>query len=1099
MRNGYAVSKMLLLGSLLFAGFIIPESAWAQTGKIAGRVVEAGTGDPLPGVNVTLDGTSQGAVTDVDGYYTIINIRPDTYDLRASFIGYTPQVVPEVRVNVNLTVEINFDLSEQVIEGEEVIVTATRPIVQPDVSANVANLDPEQYQDLPVAGVSEVINLQAGIEPGLRVRGGGQNEVAFLVDGMSMRTGRDNSPFTNISFTSVEEMQVQTGGFNAEYGNLRAGLINVITKEPSATRYSADALIRFQPAQAKAFGGLPTDMDSYYIRPVLDEAVNMDGTGGWDVYTARQYNDFAGLTSIAGARQADGFDVNEQDLVELFKYQHRKDNTIQEPDYQADVTIGGPLLPVLSQKLGDLRFLASYRNTQTAYLYPQARDAYTSQTGQLKFVVNPRQGMKISLSGMIASERGVNNTQESADLRIWQGDVPAYPWNDGAQQVTGLNERGREIFSRDAFALANVDHRMLGADFTHTLSASTFYEVSLARVSTKYRSHFPNLRDDTRLENGVIVNDFWAENGEKLKDQAVCFGGDADLNGDGQVKAYCVGEEPFGFAAAGGNLFSGETTGGHWVKTRDTSDVAIWTGKFDLTSQVNRFMQIKTGVEAIYSNYEMRFARVNLQLVGPEPEAAFPWSEQPFQGGAYAQTKLEFQGLIANLGLRLDYFNANTDWWDYSPYDRALIGEIEDLDEAVDKKATKSQAALSPRLGLSFPVTENSKVYFNYGHFRQMLNPSDIFGVEQSRSGGINVIGNPSHPMPKTVAYELGYDQNLFDQFLFRVSGFYRDIRLQPRLVLYESVDELINYSTLQPWDYEDVRGAEFTLEKNRGKWIQGFINYTYLSTKEGDFGLANFYENSFRQQEYLRTSTDYRINAPIPEPFARFNAILLVPEDFGGSGFVNSVLGDLRVNLLGDWRAGQKFTWEGGGSLPELRNNVRWRSYYNVDLRFTKHVNTPYGGAQLFMDVANVFNFKHMYREAAFHPNKRDWEYYMWSLHLPGDTYEGFNEAGDPYPFVYGDDQPGDFRDPDTPFQPVEVVAALDADGVEPNDIAWFYSKEEGEEGYYRWNGSDWDEVPSGEVEEMLDKKAYIDMPNLRFNTFLNPRRVTLGLRINL
>ena len=1095
MRNGYAFPKMLLLGSMLLAGLVLTEGAWAQTGKIAGRVLEADTEDPLPGVNVTLDGTSQGAVTDIDGYYTIINIRPGTYDVRASFIGYTPQVVPEVRVNVNLTVEINFDLSEQVIEGEEVIVTATRPIVQPDVSANVANLNPEQYEDLPVAGVSEVISLQAGIEPGLRVRGGGQNEIAFLVDGMSMRTGRDNSPFTNISFTSVEEMQVQTGGFNAEYGNLRAGLINVVTKEPPATRYTADALIRFQPAQNKSLGGLPTDLDSYFVRPALDESVNMGGTGAWDKYTARQYNDFGGWTSVANDLQGSGFDVNEQDLIGLFQYQHRKDNTIRKPDYQADVTIGGPLVPGLSGRLGDLRFLASYRNTQTAYLYPQARDAFTSQTGQLKLVMNPAQGMKISLSGMIATERGVNNNQDAADVRVWQGDLPAYPWNFGSQQVTGISRRGRIIFSEDAFALANIDHRMLSADFTHALSANTFYEVSLARNSTSYRSHFPNLRDDTRLENGQIINDFWAEGGEKLKDQAVCFGGSSDLNGDGQVKEYCVGEEPFGFSAAGGNLITGETTGGHWVKTRDTSDVAIWTGKFDLTSQVNRFMQIKTGVEAIYSDYDMRYARVNLALVGPEPEAAFPWSEQPFQGGAYAQTKLEFQGMIANLGLRADYFNANADWWSYTPYDRALIGEIEDLEETLDRETTKAQVALSPRLGLSFPVTANSKIYFNYGHFRQMLNPSDIFGIEQSRSGGINVIGNPSHPMPKTVAYELGYDQNLFNQFLLRISGFYRDIRLQPRRIQYESVDEIVNYSTWQPWDYEDVRGAEFTIEKNRGRWVQGFLNYTYLSTKEGNFGLANFFENTFRQQEYLRTSTDYRLNAPIPEPFARFNVMVLVPEDFGGNGFVNATLGDLRINLLGEWRAGQKFRWDGGGSLPELQENVRWRDYYNFDLRFTKHVNTPYGGAQLFVDVQNVFNLRHMYRYAAFHPDNRDWEYYMWSLHLPEDTYEGFNEDGDPYEFIYGDDRPGDYRKPGTPFQPVEVVPSLvDA---EPNDIAWFYSKERGD--YFRWNGSDWAEVPSGEVEEMLDTKAYIDMPNLRFNTFLNPRAITLGLRINL
>ena len=126
-----------------------------------------------------------------------------------------------------------------------------------------------------------------------------------------------------------------------------------------------------------------------------------------------------------------------------------------------------------------------------------------------------------------------------------------------------------------------------------------------------------------------------------------------------------------------------------------------------------------------------------------------------------------------------------------------------------------------PRIGVSFPITTNSKLYFNYGHFRQMLDPFAIFGVQSTPAGGIDVIGNPEHPMPQTVAYELGFDQNLFDQFLLRVSGFYRDIRDQPRTVTFNSLGSVVNYQSLRPWNYEDVRGAEFTLSKNRGAWFR--------------------------------------------------------------------------------------------------------------------------------------------------------------------------------------------------------------------------------------------------------------------------------------
>ena len=105
------------------------------------------------------------------------------------------------------------------------------------------------------------------------------------------------------------------------------------------------------------------------------------------------------------------------------------------------------------------------------------------------------------------------------------------------------------------------------------------------------------------------------------------------------------------------------------------------------------------------------------------------------------------------------------------------------LDASVTTAPVDAQLEVSPRIGISFPITDNSKLYFNYGHFRQQLIADRIFGVQQSIANGIEVIGNPDHPMPKTVAYELGYDQNLFDQFLLRISGFYRDIRDQPRNV----------------------------------------------------------------------------------------------------------------------------------------------------------------------------------------------------------------------------------------------------------------------------------------------------------------------------
>ena len=95
--------------------------ALAQSGKIAGTVRDASTGEALPGVNVVIDGTTQGAVTDLSGFYNILNVRPGTYAVRASFVGFTSQLTENVSVNTGLTTTIDFSLGEQSVGLDEVV------------------------------------------------------------------------------------------------------------------------------------------------------------------------------------------------------------------------------------------------------------------------------------------------------------------------------------------------------------------------------------------------------------------------------------------------------------------------------------------------------------------------------------------------------------------------------------------------------------------------------------------------------------------------------------------------------------------------------------------------------------------------------------------------------------------------------------------------------------------------------------------------------------------------------------------------------------------------------------------------------------------
>jgi outer membrane receptor protein involved in Fe transport len=325
-------------------------------------VTDAATGQPLPGVNIVVKDQYMGAASDADGYFVILNLLPGVYTLEAIMVGYTAAKVLEVKVFMDQTTVVDFKLKEETIEIEEIEVIAERPVVERDVAASRANISYQEIESLPVSTITSVIGLQAGVE-GMSFRGSGSDETAWIVNGMTLRDERNNAPVTNMSFTSVEEIQVQTGGFSAEFGNLRAGIINVITREGSKDRYSFNILSQYSPAASKHFGHAPNDPDSYWLRPYLDEAVSWTGTknGAWPEYLRKQFPEFEGWNSIAAKTLQNNDpsdDLTPEGAQQLFLWQHRKDLNIQDPDYVFDMSFGGPV-PYLNERLGNLRFHGS--------------------------------------------------------------------------------------------------------------------------------------------------------------------------------------------------------------------------------------------------------------------------------------------------------------------------------------------------------------------------------------------------------------------------------------------------------------------------------------------------------------------------------------------------------------------------------------------------------------------------------------------------------------------------------------------------------------------------------------------------------------------
>jgi outer membrane receptor protein involved in Fe transport len=233
------------------------ESVSAQaTGRIAGQVTDAATGEPLPGVNVVIEGTTTGASADIDGMYSIGHLPPGEYVIRASMVGFREVVIRDIRVYSNRTAWVNITIEETVIEGEEVIVTAQRPPVDVNVTSSLVHIDARELENRATSSFTDVLRLLPGIDDQdgqMTIRGGTLDEVAIMVDGTRARNPLDHSPYMRFNLGAIQEVEVITGTFNAEHGEARSGVVNVIMKE-GGDRYEGYLDLRYTPPGLRHFG-----------------------------------------------------------------------------------------------------------------------------------------------------------------------------------------------------------------------------------------------------------------------------------------------------------------------------------------------------------------------------------------------------------------------------------------------------------------------------------------------------------------------------------------------------------------------------------------------------------------------------------------------------------------------------------------------------------------------------------------------------------------------------------------------------------------------------------------------------------------------------
>ncbi len=796
-----------------------PNAPFGTTGKIAGTVRDSKSKEPLIGASVKLEGTTLGAKTDINGNYVILNVPPGTYKARATYIGYQPKSVTNVRVKADYTERIDFDLLPEDIRADEIVVKAERPLIVKDQTFSAAIVGAEEIQALPVEDINQVIGIQAGVVGG-SFRGGRRNEVAYLVDGISVTDvfdGNEGRTFAAggsnfIDPQTIQEVQVISGAFNAEYGQAMSGIVNIITKD-GGEKYTG---------QLTLYGGdyLSTRTNLYrgisQINPISipNAQANVSGPVPFlenklTFYAAGRF--FSNEGYLYGVRQ-----YLPDDVISVFDVQNNPYSLLQTPfaairgrfavgdrgfgtitfpglppspplsldeqgrviiDRQNGTTVAVPYNPTPT----NLALFDNYRNlgsgdNRVVPLNPYARGSF-----QGKLAYKPTDYLKVAY----------NFNYESETFRSFD-------------HVWSRNPDGDMVFFR-----STLNHIVKA---TYTFSSSAFLEATYSNFNT-------------RSQNYVFENPL---------DPRYQFPGLAGSIGQGD------------FFVAGGTKnerFDRRTVTNHFRAdlTNQIGDVHLLKGGIDV--KVHRLDYSDLRVRDRFENGAPNFAD------GFQPEIADPITEldggdlytrTPIELAAYVQDKIEFGSLIINIGVRFDYFNPQTgvprDPGDPSEFIKLLPDSIfaERNGTTERLKPATPKFAISPRLGVSFPVTERGLFYFSFGQFFQMPafaliyeNSRYKYGEQAGAGGFIGPFGNPDIRPQRTTSGELGLQQQIGETIAVNLSAYFRDIR---DLASSAFIRDLVNgaqYFIFDNFDYGFVRGITLSITQQVSNSLNFGVDYT--------------------------------------------------------------------------------------------------------------------------------------------------------------------------------------------------------------------------------------------------------------------------------
>lgn len=967
---------------LTFAGTLASQET---AGKLEGTVSDQ-AGVALANAQVFVVGTSFGAVTNDRGYYFINSVPVGTYTVRAQFIGYAPSEVRGVRVSGGQTITVDVTLQASAVEVTGITVTAAaNPIVPRDQVTSKHIVSGELLRGINSTDVREVIRLEPGVvesgsAKGVSIRGGRPGEAAVYVDGVLVRNAQQGQ--TNLQFAtiSLEEAAVTTGALGAEFGEASSGVLAYVTRAGGQ----------------QFFGSLSAESDDLGLWSNVGFN-RLQGSFGGPLFGNLTF--FLGATATGRQSLETQLDRDKDRPIYLAS---GVDTVVAQP-----LTVGDPLsdtvqvqVPRFVQYSGDCPAAAdagasplkqdiagNYGSECQGIRLPLSANA--EATGNLKLQYTYGAGSRISVTGLTSVNQarllpltGLYNPSNQTGQRF-TSNAAILNWNQNlsksAERAMALDvnvsyqtdatlqgplTRQSELDSRDPFGGFLLNPLEFIVDF------DTQHDVTIA--GTTYSG--VRYLDDRQLDC-------------LLAGQASCRDLVPLLDRDDAISAQPYRMNPYAAEQSARQP--------HWTRGTDAGVLLIqekrWQARANFDWQVDRFNRIKLGGE---------FHRVDTRRYSTGSLiSAFGLSayhETPVRYGAYIEDRLDLGDVVLVGGLRYDRFSSDA-LYPLIPGrissasssivldgDTITFAPFDPLNPTANMVKAPSHDVWSPRVQVSFPVTERSNFRLSYAH--QVQSP-DYDLMFRGKNNDISA-SNPNQSFgrdldfTKSVIFEFGIRHAFSRDMVLDVSAYNKDKTsdVAGRLVSLPDPGKSGadgDFRIFNNADFGNVRGVDLKLDRRFTNLFSGSVAYTFQVAKNTGSDPFSYFRTTARVISTLTGETQ-------PPPQA------ILPTD---DNRTHNIAGSLALTFPNDWRQGtglgQVFrnvsafaTFRFASGLPYTRirnsgegvtqgqspleftniepiNSSTMPWFKNVDLRVAKGFRFGRLDLLVYGQASNLFNFR--------------------------------------------------------------------------------------------------------------------------------------------